>query len=282
MPYNLIYLKILLFQKNIPIMSLTCIKIGGNALKTEDQLHRFLDDWQSVFDREQQWVLIHGGGPAIAGILDRYGIAHEFIGGHRKTSSEAIRLVEMALKGDVNGRLVRQLLQRGIKALGLSGMDAGMVRSQKRRYGNEDLGQVGDISSVDAGLLRQLLSGGYVPVLAPLALAEDFSAHNVNADMFAAHVAASLKADRFLLMTDVEGFFWDRDDPATLARHIRLNRDGERLARTVTGGMLPKMEAASIAVEQGVGEVFILNGARAGVLPELFAGKAAGTKITGV
>ncbi len=270
-------------------MSLTCIKIGGNALKTGDHLRQFLDDWQAVFSQSERWVLIHGGGPAIAGILDRYGIAHEFVGGHRKTSAEAMRLVEMALKGDMNGLLVRRLLKRGIRAVGLSGIDGAMARSRKRFHIPEDspetridLGRVGDIDAVDAGLLHQLLRAGFVPVLAPLALAADYEAHNVNADMFAAHVAAALKADRFLLMTDVEGFYWDRDDPATLARHIRLNRDRERVARTVSGGMMPKMEAAAIAAERGVGEVYILNGARGGVLPELFAGQATGTKITGV
>jgi len=267
-------------------VSKICIKIGGNALKDDRRLEAFLSVFSNVMQPGDQWLMVHGGGPVIAGVLDQYKVPHEFIGGHRKTDAEAIRLVEMALSGAMNGRLVRGLLQHGIKAVGLTGMDGAMARSEKRWHHDEqgtrhDLGQVGDIRRVDTSLLLTLLEKGFLPVVAPLALAPDFTAHNVNADMFAAHVAAALPVDELILLTDVEGFYRDINDPASLMEHIRLDRDKKAIWHTLQGGMIPKLEAAEIALKNGVRQVRILNGARPASLTEWRDGRAGGTLITG-
>jgi len=268
-----------------PVLTI-CIKIGGNALKDTTILNHFLDDCAVLRHKDIRMVLIHGGGPAIAHILDRYEIPHEFVGGHRKTSPEAVELVEMALKGRVGGALVRGLIRRGIAAAGISGTDGPTVFSQKRFHRDDDLGittdlgQVGDVRRVDTHLIAALWRANILPVLAPLALAKDGTVHNVNADMFAAHVAAALKADLFFLLTDVDGYRRDKDDPASLLQQIRLPKDWPGIAGNLQGGMIPKMEAARLALEKGVGRVAILNGTKSGLLTRYLAGEQSGTTLT--
>ena len=266
-------------------MAIKCLKIGGNALKSAQHLEAFINVFKKVDLTDEQWVVVHGGGPVIAEVLDRFNVAHEFIGGHRKTDKAAIRPVEMALRGTMNGQLVRAFLRHGYRAVGLSGMDAAMVRSVRRYHFEDgqkyDLGQVGDVERVDTALLHHLLRASCLPVLAPLALADDFTVHNVNADMFAAHIAGALRAEQFILLTDVEGFYRDKNDPSSRLRHIRLKTEKESVWHTLQGGMIPKMEAAETALLQGVGEVWRLNGTRPQALLEWRAGKDTGTRITG-
>lgn len=268
-----------------PVLTV-CVKIGGNALKDTTILNHFLDDCAALHKKDIRLALIHGGGPAIAHILDRYEIPHEFIGGHRKTSPQAVELVEMALKGRVGGALVRGLIRRGIAAAGISGTDGPTAFSEKRFHRDDvlgittDLGQVGDVIRVDTHLIQALWQAGILPVLAPLALAEDGSVHNINADMFAAHVAAALGADLFFLLTDVDGYRTDKDDPSTLVQQIRLPQDWADIAQNLQGGMIPKMEAARLALENGVGRAAILNGTKNGVMPHYLDGEKMGTTLT--
>ncbi len=264
-----------------------CIKIGGNALKEEKAFIHFIEDCATIRSKVRELVIIHGGGPAITDILERYKIPHEFIGGHRKTTPQAIGLVEMALKGAVGGSIVRGLIGRGFKAAGLSGVDGPTVFSDKRYHRQQtdgrleeiDLGQVGDVRHVETTLLRTLLQADIVPVLAPLALAPDGSVHNINADMFAGHIAGALKADFFFLMTDVDGFRADKNDPGSLMEDIDIQKEWPRLAPLLQGGMIPKMEAARLALEKGVGRVAILNGTKNGILPRYLNGEKYGTTL---
>ena len=264
-----------------------CIKIGGNALKETSALNHFIEDCSAIRSKTRELIIVHGGGPAIADILDRYEIPHEFIGGHRKTTSRAIGLVEMALKGGVGGSIVRGLIGRGFKAAGLSGVDGPTVFSDKRYHRQQtderpekiDLGQVGDVRHVDTTLLKTLLQSDIVPVLAPLALAPDGSVHNINADMFAGHIAGALKADLFFLMTDVDGFRLDKNDPGSLVADIDIQKEWPRLAPLLEGGMIPKMEAARLSLQKGVGRVAILNGTKRGILPCYLDGEKYGTTL---
>lgn len=254
------------------------IKYGGNAMTDRDTRDRVLAEIADLHERGARIILVHGGGPAIAEILQEVGLETEFVGGHRKTDGKTIRYVQMALRGRVNGDLVRRLSATGRPAVGLSGKDAGMVRARRRWHeeaateGAEaqrvDLGFVGDVERVDTQLLDLLLDEGYLPVVAPLALGEDGAVYNVNADMFAGHVAAALGVDLFVALTDVDGLRRDAGDASTVIRRLTLGEIPALMGTSITGGMIPKVEACAIAIEGGVGRARIVDGTRTGSLRE--------------
>jgi acetylglutamate kinase len=267
------------------------IKYGGNAMTDAATRDRVLAEIADMRRKGTRVVMVHGGGPAIAEILDEVGLESEFIGGHRRTDARTIGYVQMALRGRVNGELVRALCAAGEPAVGLSGCDAGMVRARRRWHqdatgGAEaarvDLGYVGDVAHVDTRLLELLLGDGLLPVLAPLALGEeDGMLYNVNADMFAGHVAAALGVDLFVALTDVDGLRRDAEDASTVIRSL-TRADIEPLVGTsIAGGMIPKVEACTIALEGGVRRTRIVDGTRTGCLGEALAGRSDhGTEIT--
>lgn len=214
-------------------------------------------------------VIVHGGGPFIREALLQANIESEFIDGHRVTTPEALEHVETALKGQVNGALVRLINQLGYRAVGLSGKDGKIATAVKRLHKKEvdghveehDLGQVGDVVSIDTQLLELLLEQDYIPVLACLAADVDSNEFNVNADMFAGHLAGALKAEKFIVLTDVNGLMRDKDDPATLISQLRVS-DFKKLEqeKVIQGGMIPKTEACEIALRNGAGAAVIVNG----------------------
>ncbi|MEX2601527.1 MAG: acetylglutamate kinase, partial [Balneolaceae bacterium] len=212
-------------------------------------------------------------------LLETAGVTSRFVGGHRVTDEAAMEYVEMALNGKVNGLIVRELNARGIKAVGLSGKDGAMVRAVKRS-GSEDLGFVGDVSSVDTGLIRTLLLDGFIPVLAPIALGEDFREYNINADMFAGHIAGALNADAFIALTNVDGLLEDPDRPETLIRTVRQQDVSSLMGSVIKGGMIPKMEACLAALSHGVRRAHIINGMKPDtLLTTLLSNRSCGTII---
>lgn len=235
-------------------------------------------------------VIVHGGGPFIEQALAGARIESEFIEGQRKTSSEAFEYVEMALKGKVNGSLVGIINSLGYKAVGLSGKDGAMVTAAKRIYKrviNEmveevDLGQVGDVASVDPTLAHLLLDHDYIPVITCLAADRDGNGYNINADMFAGHMAGELQAKQYVILTDVDGLLRDKDDPETLITQLsiseinRLSEDG-----IIAGGMIPKVQSCEIAVNKGVAAARILNGTKPEQVLQAISGEEpTGTTIT--
>ena len=244
-----------------------------------------LEDIAEISKAGTQVVLVHGGGPFINNILTRLNIQSEFIDGHRKTSAEAIKYIEMALTGEVNASLVRVLNTLEIKAVGLSGKDAGIVVARKRYHFREeeriDLGWVGDVDSVDPSLINDLLSTGYVPVLTCLAPDTNGNVYNINADMFAGHIAAALHADEYIVLTDVDGLLRDKDDPTTLISSLTYGESKKLMGDIIVGGMIPKIESCGISLENGAKKARIINGTKKGLLPDLFInGKKIGTSIT--
>lgn len=215
-------------------------------------------------------VLVHGGGPFIKKLLKLAGIESEFIGGHRKTSEEALKYIEMALKGEVNGSLVNLLNKAGLKAVGLSGKDGRMVRARKRYHRavqngqmeEHDLGQVGDVEQVDTTLLDTLLDNGYLPVVTCIASDEAGNDYNINADMFAGHLAGALNANSYLVLTDVDGLLRDINDPASVIRKLRLEELEPLVGTVIKGGMIPKLESCKLALRQGVQSACIINGTK--------------------
>jgi len=251
------------------------IKYGGNAMTDPELQDRVLDEIAELHQRGVRVVLVHGGGPSIAQILQEVGIETEFVGGHRRTDERTIGYVEMALRGRVNGELVRRLCAKGIPAVGLSGKDASMVRARRRWHvenGDDaeaervDLGFVGDVAHVDTELLEFLLDQDYLPVLAPIAVGEDGMDYNVNADMFAGHVAAALGVDCFVALTNVDGLRRDPVDPDTVIREISIDELEKLQGTSIVGGMIPKVEACAITLQGGVERAMIVDGTKPGGL----------------
>jgi len=244
------------------------IKYGGNAMTDEGLKFRLLTAVAKLQAYGLKPVIVHGGGPAIQSLLDQAKIRSEFVAGHRKTTPESMRYVEMALSGEVNGDLVKHLNALGARAVGLTGKDAGMVTARKRMHMEQkgektlelDIGQVGDVDAVDPSLLTDLLEKSYLPIVAPVAVGESGGDFNINADMFAGHLAAALHVTEFILLTDVDGLMRDPADAASLIDDLPVQEVPPLMGSVIQGGMIPKVEAALIALRSGIPSARILNG----------------------
>lgn len=245
------------------------VKYGGNAMTDAGLKKQVIRQICLLQNFGYKVVIAHGGGPFIQKALLQAQIESEFIDGHRVTTPEALEYVETALKGQVNGSLVKLVNQLGYKAVGLSGKDGKIATAVKRMHRKEvdghveehDLGWVGDVVSIDTHLLELLLEHEYVPIMACLAADVDSNEYNVNADIFAGHLAGALKAEKFIVLTDVDGLMRDKDDPSTLIPGLRVSEIGTlRDEGIIQGGMMPKIEACEIALKNGAGSAVILNG----------------------
>jgi len=241
------------------------IKYGGNAMLDDEVTHELLKEASELVKKGYRVVMVHGGGPFIEDNLKLAGIESEFIEGHRKTTGEAMKYIEMALKGHVNSKLVKIFNQLGMKAVGLSGKDGKMVEVKKRYHIDEegkqvDIGYVGDIRTIDITLLNVLLSNDFVPVVSTISSGEDGEDYNVNADMFAGYLAGVLEAKHFIMLTDVDGLMKDPSDPSSLIREIKITEMEGLYQEVIKGGMIPKTEACKTAIENGAEDALIING----------------------
>lgn len=264
------------------------VKYGGNAMLNQTLKEGVLDDICQLALWGIKPVVVHGGGPFINELLAQVGLESEFIDGHRKTTPEALMYIEMALKGRVNAELVRMINAKDQVAVGLSGKDGKMVLAEKRihqalvdgRSVTVDLEQVGDVARVDTTVIDLLLKESMIPVVATIASGLDGKDYNINADMFAGHLAAALGAEAYVALTNVDGLLADPDNPASLIREI--DADGMRRMRTpaIQGGMIPKMDSCFQAIASGVKSVRIINGTKPhAVLEELFTHERTGTLL---
>lgn len=230
-------------------------------------------------------VIVHGGGPFIKSILDKVKIESKFVAGHRKTSKEAIKYIEMTLRGEVNTEIVMLLNNKGRKAIGLSGKDAGLAIA-KRRYHEEmgkkiDIGLVGDIERVDPQILYDLLEKDYTPVIACIAADTKGNTYNVNADMMAGAIAGALKADEYIVLTDTDGLRKDKDKAKSLIKNISSKEVQKLFGSSIEGGMIPKIESCQIALKNGAAIARIINGTEIDILLKaLDQNSATGTIIT--
>ncbi|MCF8336233.1 MAG: acetylglutamate kinase [Bacteroidales bacterium] len=242
------------------------IKYGGNAMLDDAMTRELLNEVSELTKKGHHVVLVHGGGPFIEENLKLAGINTEFVEGHRKTTGEAMKYIEMALKGHVNSKLVRMLNELGMKAVGLSGKDGRMVQVEKRYHTDQagtkvDIGYVGNIKQIDASLLDILLGNDFIPVVSTISSGEDGADYNVNADMFAGSLAGALKAKHFIMLTDVDGLLKDPSEPASLIREIKISEmDNLYEEEVIKGGMIPKTEACKTAIENGAESALIING----------------------
>jgi acetylglutamate kinase len=242
------------------------IKIGGAALDDREVVSTFAKTIPSLVREAHQLVIVHGGGAALSRTLEQLGCETTFVNGLRVTDSQTRDVALMVLAGQLNKQLVAAIGDAGQPAIGLCGGDLRMVLASKKKQ--PDLGYVGDISTVDAQWVRRFWDAGVVPVVCSLALGFDGEYYNVNADQMASAFAVACDADALVYLTDVAGV---KDADGTVLRWLDVNAIAEMVQRaTVSGGMLPKLEACSSALKKGVTRVRILPAARAEVLRGFF------------
>ena len=235
------------------------IKYGGNAMINEELKAAVMEDMVLLHTVGIKLVLVHGGGPEINAMLEKTGKESKFVGGLRYTDEETMDIVQMVLAGKVNKELVQQITEHGGRAIGLCGLDGGMLTAVKHR--EPDLGFVGDITRVDVTLIRNSLDNDTIPVVATVAGGTNGERYNINADIAAAEIAAALGAEKLVLMTDVRGLLRDKDDPDSLISTVqvsevpRLKKEG-----VLSGGMIPKIECCVEAVRRGVRRTHIIDG----------------------
>jgi acetylglutamate kinase len=259
------------------------VKYGGNAMTDATLKRAFAED--IVFLRMAGFrpVVVHGGGPQISSMLDRLGIASEFKGGLRVTTSEAMDVVRMVLVGQVQRELVGLLNEHGPLAVGLSGEDAGLFTAERTGAvvdGEEvDLGLVGEVARVRPEAVLDLVDAGRIPVISSVAPDADGIVHNVNADTAAAALAVALGADKLLVLTDVEGLYRDWPDSDDVIGEISPEALAELLP-TLASGMVPKMRACLHAVTHGVDRATVIDGREPhAVLLEIFTDEGVGTQV---
>jgi acetylglutamate kinase len=259
------------------IGAIVVVKFGGHAMGDDAAMDEFARDIVLMQMVGVNPVIVHGGGPMINEKLDALGIKSEFVNGKRVTDAATVEVVEMVLSGLVGKRIVQAINRQGGKAVGLSGKDANLMVCKQT---NPDLGFVGTPDKMDASILRDLFEKGTIPVIAPIGAGHNGETFNVNGDTAAGAIAAALKADRLLLLTDVEGVKNKSGDVLTelTSQSIRdMIADG-----TIAGGMIPKTETALLAIDGGVRGVVILDGrAPNACLLELYTSHGAGTLIRG-
>ena len=251
------------------------IKLGGHAMGSNDAMRSFARDVVLMRQVGLNPVVVHGGGPMINAMLDKLEIHSEFVNGKRVTDQATMDVVEMVLSGQVNNRLVQAICEEGGKAVGLSGKDASMIICEQA---NPELGFVGKPVAVDPEILRDLHAAHAIPVIAPLGMGRDGETFNLNGDTAAGAIAGALKADRLLLLTDVEGV---KDKSGKVLTEIDPKIIPDLIADgTIAGGMIPKTETALAAMNDGVRAVVILDGrAPNACLLELFTDHGAGSLI---
>ncbi len=251
------------------------IKFGGHAMGEDAAMASFARDIVLMRQVGVNPVVVHGGGPMINDLLARLGIASSFVRGKRVTDAAAVEVVEMVLSGRVNKRIVQAINAEGGRAVGLSGKDAMLMVCEPD---DPELGFVGRPVEVNPAVLTTLFAGGFIPVVAPVGTGRAGETFNVNGDTAAGAIAAALRADRLLLLTDVAGV---RDETGAVVTQLSPDEVRELTARgVIAGGMIPKTETALAAVEAGVRAAVILDGrAPNACLLELFTEHGAGSII---
>ncbi len=259
------------------------IKYGGSAMISEEQEETILQDITLLKYVGANPVIVHGGGPAINSMLEKLSIESKFHNGLRITDAATMDVVQMVLTGKINKDVVSKLNGLGAKSIGLCGKDANLIEVVKKppRDG-VDYGFVGQISKVNVKLLEMLAKEEYIPVIAPIGVGADGQSYNINADTVAGEIAAALKAEKLMFLTDIDGVRMNPQDPSTLISVISVDHIYRLIEqRVINGGMIPKVMGCIKGIEQGVNRTHIVNGTIPHpVLLEIFTDKGIGTMVT--
>ena len=265
------------------------IKYGGNAMINDALKENVMRDVALMKFVGIRPILVHGGGPEITGFLKKVGKESTFVSGLRVTDEETVEIAEMVLDGKLNSEIVGLLNLRGVRAVGLSGKDAGLIKAQKKLatvYKNDtahqvDIGYVGEVTEINTGIIADLLDQGYVPVIAPIGMGEHGESYNINADYVAAEIAGALHAEKMLLLTDVEGVYKDFADKSSLISQLCMAEAREYIrSGVIEGGMIPKVEACLRALEAGAHKAHIIDGRLThSIILEIFTSRGIGTMV---
>ena len=254
------------------------IKYGGNAMINEELKQQVMEDIALLWLIGVKVVLVHGGGPEISQTMKRLGKEAVFIDGLRVTDKETVDIVQMVLAGKINKTLVNLIQMKGGHAVGLSGIDGGILEA---RVKDERLGFVGEVTKVRPQPIMDLLEKNYIPVVSTVASDRQGNTYNINGDTAAAYLAGALGAERLIMMTDIAGILMDKDDPTTLIPHITVS-EAKKLydEGIISGGMIPKVDCCIEALEHGVNNVVIMDGRIPhSILMELLTDEGAGTMV---
>ena len=254
------------------------IKYGGNAMVDEHLKQLVMEDVVMLNSLGMKVVLVHGGGPEISGMLKKINKESKFVNGLRVTDAETADIVTQVLAGKVNKNLVKQLNMAGGNAIGLSGLDSGLIEASPL---NPELGYVGNITNINPDVILDLLDMGYIPVVSTIGYDNEGNVYNINADTAAARIAGALNAEKFIAMTDIKGVLKDKNDDSTLMKYINVS-EIKSLAKEgiIDGGMIPKVECCVEAIRRGVKYVVIIDGRIPhSILIEMLTDDGAGTEF---
>ncbi len=252
------------------------IKYGGSAMTDDTLRHTFAGDVTLLAEVGINPVVVHGGGPQISAAMEAAGLEARWVDGLRVTDAATVRVVQRVLAGEVNPDIVQLLRGHNARAVGLTGLDGGLLAAAPS---DPRLGLVGGVAGVEPGVIESLLTAGYVPVVAPLGRGADGALYNLNADTAAGALAAALGAEKLVYLTDVEGVYRDVNDPTSLLSQVTL-AELEQLVEGVSGGMLPKLRSCIAALQAGVHRAHILDGRlQHALLLEIFTPEGIGTMV---
>ena len=256
------------------------VKYGGSAMSDEELQRNVIKDVTLLKLVGFKPIIVHGGGKAISRWVDKIGKEPEFINGLRVTDEETMEVAEMVL-GRVNKSLVTMVEELGVKAIGISGKDGGLLKVDKRYADGKDIGYVGEIKQVDPKILYDLLDNDFLPIVSPIGLDDDFATYNINADDAACAIADAMDADKLVFLTDIEGLYRDINDKSSFISRIHVSEAEDLInGGVIGGGMLPKLKNCTSAIRGGVNRVHILDGRVPHcLLLEIFTNKGIGTAI---
>ncbi len=256
------------------------VKYGGSAMVDPELKKNVIQDVVLLKLTGFKPIIVHGGGKEISRWVSKVGMEPKFVNGLRVTDEPTMEIAEMVLN-KVNKELVTLVQSLGVRAIGVSGKDGGLLAVKKKLSGGEDIGFVGEITKVNGQILLDLLANDFLPIVCPIGLDEDFNTYNINADDAACAVAEALHAEKLTFLTDIEGVLKDKDDPASLISQLTVSQAHDLISDGfVGGGMIPKLKNCIDAVENGVNRVHILDGRIPhSLLLEIFTKKGVGTAI---
>ncbi|MGN7169677.1 acetylglutamate kinase [Paenibacillus cellulositrophicus] len=253
------------------------MKCGGSTLAALPD--SFFEDLKQLQQQGVQPVIVHGGGPAISDNLAKLGIETEFVNGLRKTTEDVLDVVEMVLAGTINKQIVRRIQSTGGRALGLSGVDGGLIQAEPVTNAAE-VGHVGDVTYVESAIVKGITAMGYMPVIAPVGVDAAGQRYNINADTAAGAVASHLGVDRMIVITDVPGILKAVDGEKQVLPSVTVQQIEDMIASgDIYGGMIPKVRAAVSCIQGDVQEVVIVDGSEPRVLSRVLQGEVLGTRI---
>jgi acetylglutamate kinase len=257
------------------------IKYGGSAMLDEKISETIIQDIVLMKFIGINVVIVHGGGPEINKMLKQLGKEPEFVKGLRVTDEETMDVVQMVLAGKINKDIVGYIQSHGLKAVGICGKDGNLLQAQKKLIDGNDVGYLGEIVSVDTSLIETLIQNDFIPVISPIGIDNDSNSYNINADYAAASIAGALKAQKLIFLTDIEGVLKDVNDKSSLISSLKVSEVKQLIEnKTISGGMIPKVDCCVEAIKKGVKSVHILDGRiEHSLLLEIFTQKGIGTIV---